>query len=346
MPPSALALSPTDRATLDAKVEFLRQPASYPDATQHVQAVETHMAWVFLTDTQAYKIKKPIRSGVLDLTTPSARRRSSVLEVQLNRRLAGSVYQGVVRLAQREGTLAIGGGGTAVDWLIKMHRLPADRMVDAMALNQSLRPAHLRKTAARLARFYQSLPPALGDPSAYREGLRSTIAANARTLRLSPYNLPPAQIDSVSRILSAFVDDAQALLEARVLDGHVVEGHGDLRPEHVCLCPDPIIFDCLEFSRALRVLDAADEIAFLAMECERLGVRFATSTLFDTYGRAMHDSVPLRLVRFYQAHRALERARLAVRHTRTGQTPPKAHAWGAQALAYLDHAERLLEEHA
>jgi len=55
------------------------------------------------------------------------------------------------------------------------------------------------------------------------------------------------------------------------LRGRIVEGHGDLRPEHVCLVTPPQISDCLEFNRAMRIIDPYDEIGYLALECEVLG---------------------------------------------------------------------------
>ena len=61
------------------------------------------------------------------------------------------------------------------------------------------------------------------------------------------------------------------LLEARAAQGRIVEGHGDLRPEHVFLDGEPQVIDCLEFDRDLRLLDPVDELAFLGLECERLG---------------------------------------------------------------------------
>ena len=54
-------------------------------------------------------------------------------------------------------------------------------------------------------------------------------------------------------------------------DRRIVDGHGDLRPEHIWL-DDPIeIIDCLEFNARLRAVDPFDEIAFLSLKCERLG---------------------------------------------------------------------------
>lgn len=338
---ATVPLSVARRSSISSeqKVAFLKKPSSYPEATDQVEMVETHMAWVFLTDTQAYKLKKPVQYGSLDLTTRSARRRNSVMEVQLNRRLAGETYQGVVRLAYHDGALTLDGPGRATDWLVKMHRLPADRMIDALAQRGDLRPSHLRKTASRLTELYRSLPPALANPRTYRDRLLRCIEHNAQALRQAPYPLPPAQIDATSEALTHFVHHARATLEARVLDGHIIEGHGDLRPEHVCMCPDPIIFDCLEFNRTLRVLDAADEIAFLAMECERLGVDFATPTLLEAYATHTGEAVTRELVHFYQAMRALQRARLAVRHTWPTRDPERAQHWQSQAESYLQRAE-------
>ena len=42
---------------LAQKVRFLSDPSSYPHATASVEARETHMSWVFLTDDRVYKLK-------------------------------------------------------------------------------------------------------------------------------------------------------------------------------------------------------------------------------------------------------------------------------------------------
>jgi hypothetical protein len=59
--------------TLEAKIEFLKRPESYPDRPHKVEALETHMSWVFLTENYAYKLKKPVRYEFLDFSTVDAR---------------------------------------------------------------------------------------------------------------------------------------------------------------------------------------------------------------------------------------------------------------------------------
>jgi len=44
----------SSEAGIAAKVAFLRRPASYPEPSERVETVETHMSWVFLTQRFAY----------------------------------------------------------------------------------------------------------------------------------------------------------------------------------------------------------------------------------------------------------------------------------------------------
>ena len=127
-------------------------------------------------------------------------------------------------------------------------------------------------------------------------------------------------------------------MERRAIDGRIVEGHGDLRPEHVCVESPPVIFDRLEFSRAFRLIDPADELAFLAMECERLGAPQVETELFGAYRRVTGDYPPPSLVYFYKVQRACLRARLAIWHL---HDLPKSvwPRWRAVAEEYLRLAE-------
>ena len=60
---------------------------------------------------------------------------------------------------------------------------------------------------------------------------------------------------------------SRSQLQERVLQGRVVDGHGDLRPEHICFRDPTAIFDCLEFNAELRQVDPFDELAYLGVEC-------------------------------------------------------------------------------
>ena len=328
---------------LAEKVAFLERPDSYPDRPSAVEPLETHLAWVFLTDRYAYKLKKPVRYPFLDFTTLAGRRRDAEEELRLNRGLAPSVYLGTVALTgDARGRLAIGGAGTPVDWLVKMRRLPRERMLDHVIATQTVDGvdgAGLRGVAELLVAFYRRAARVSWSPLAYRERLQAEIADNAQALAAPRYGLPADVIARTKAAQDVFLQRDGSLLDARVRAGRVVEGHGDLRPEHICLGPPPAIIDCVEFNREFRMLDAADELAYLAMECERLGAPSVGAMLLAHYRALADDEPPDRLIDFYESVRAVLRAKLAAWHL-DDPTVRYPSQWFNRAQAYLTLADQ------
>jgi aminoglycoside phosphotransferase family enzyme len=161
---------------------------------------------------------------------------------------------------------------------------------------------------------------------------------NLRELSVPDYASPRRLIEKLHAAQVSFLSRESGLFDARVEAGKIVEGHGDLRPEHVCLTPGPVIIDCLEFNRRFRIVDPADELAFLAMECERLGAPLVGDWLFQTYAQVTHDQPAAGLVYFYKSFRACLRARIAIGHARELEKKdwPK---WQHNAEVYLRLAE-------
>lgn len=330
---------------LETSLAFLRRPDAYPEATSRVDAVETHMSWVFLTDTHAYKLKKPVRYPYLDFSTPEARRLDCAEEVRLNRRLAAEVYLGVMPLVlDAKGGLHLGGEGETVDWLVRMRRLPADRMLDQLLQSGAAEQAKIIQLARRLACFYAEAAAEGIAPEAYRQDLARRIEDNLHEIASPEFGLAPDLPQHLARLQLGFLQGHAELFDTRVRQGRIVEGHGDLRPEHVCLLAEPVVIDCLEFKRDFRILDPADELGYLALECERLHAPQVGRWLLEAYREASGDASPEALIHFYQSCRAVLRAKLALWHLRDdGRHPPGK--WVATAREYLElarqHAERV-----
>ena len=323
----------------ETKVALLRQPQTYPEKPARVDVVETHMSWVFLTPQHAFKLKKPVRYDYLDFSTLAARKKSCEEEMRLNQRLAPDVYRGVVALTMNaRGEMQIEGQGEVVDWLVKMRRLPAERMLDYRIRHNLLEFAELHGLAEWLAYFYRECIPLKMSGEEYHRQYEDNIRINHEALADPAYGLSAALIESVHEAQKSFLQRAPELFSRRAAEGRIVEGHGDLRPEHVCLESPPVIFDCLEFNRSFRIIDAADELAFLSMECERLGAPQVEQELFGVYRRITGDHPPPALVYFYKAHRACVRARLAIWHLRDLEKSvwPR---WRAAVEEYLRFAE-------
>lgn len=324
-----------------AKLAALRRPDPYPDCPRHVDVIETHMSWVFLTEQFVYKLKKPARYDGLDCSMLETRRFFCEEELRLNRRLAPWVYLGVVALRLDDQRLRIGSEGEVVEWLVCMRRLASHLTLDRLIEACSATPGHMRRAAEHLGAFYRGLAPAVTEPAPFAARLGGEIDTFERELSERPGILPIDEVTDLCGRLRQALLDCGHVLDARVRAGKIVEGHGDLRPEHVWL-GDPIaIIDCLEFSAQLRTLDVADEIGFLALECERLGAPQLGQALFAAFAEFTGDQPKPELVGFYQAFRACVRATLAIRHLHEAsyRDDPK---WRARAVQYLALAAKRL----
>lgn len=326
---------------IDAEVEFLRRPESHPDGAGGVTVVRTHRSWVFLTGRYAWKLRRPVANGFVDLRMPGDRRLSCAEEVRLNRRFSDGVYLGVVPLTREEtGEFHLDGPGEVVDWLVKMRRLPAERMLDAALRAGAAEASDLRRVVAVLVRAYAAAPAVAITSFEYRRRLDEDVVATAHELVRAQWGLPAEEVACVGVRLREFLAAHRPLLDARVRAGWVVEGHGDLRPEHICLEPEPQIIDCLDFSRDLRIADAADELAFLTLECERLGFPDVGRVLVAAWREASGDDPPASLMHAYAAYRACVRAKIAIWHWREADLRNEP-MWQARAREYL----RLADEH-
>lgn len=330
--------------SIDEKVAFLKQPGSYPFHVTQVQTKETHMSWVFLVNDFAYKLKKPVKYRLLDFSLLESRFRNCREEVRLNRRLAKDIYLGVVPLAvDKRGYIALHGEGTITDWLVHMKRIPEENMLDYAIQHNSINNTLVQQTALLLSEFYKSSPPVVNDTVQYRKKIKREVQSLYRELIEPAYRLPVALIEKYIAGLLHFLNEQAALFDQRVTGEKIIEAHGDLRPEHVCLSPRPAIIDCLEFNRELRILDTAEELSFFAMECDVMGNKTVGEIFFDTYSSATSDRIPKRLIYFYKLKKACLRAFLVIRHI-TEDAYRHDVKWQIKATAYLQAAEEYYKQ--
>ena len=317
------------------KVAFLLKPESYSDAPSRVETIETHNSRIFLTELFAHKIKKPVRNDYLDFSTLEARRRNCEEEIRLNRQLAPGIYIAAAPLVRSaSGTLRIDGEGEPVDWLVRMRRLPSDKMLDKAIVRGTLTVDEQQAIARLLAGFFATAIRVAIQPTEYRRRLSDSIDLNRRELESPEFELPADSVRKTAETLKKMLADKAALFEDRVRRGRIVEGHGDLRPEHIFSDAAPVVIDRIEFNREFRVQDWGEELAFLALECERLGSPGAGKVILETVCAELNDQPAESLINFHKAHRALLRARLSIAHLRDEEvrTPD---IWRPLALEYI-----------
>ncbi|MGQ9571849.1 MAG: bifunctional aminoglycoside phosphotransferase/ATP-binding protein [Dehalococcoidia bacterium] len=289
----------------------LLEPAAYPHAVGKVELVQTHISYVLLAGDFVYKIKKPVDFGFLDFTTLAKRRYYCRQEVILNRRLCPDAYLGVVRITGQGGRPRLEGRGKAIEWAVKMRRLPADCMMDSLLAAGKLSPAMVEAVAERLADFHAR---AATSPAIGRYGARAIrIAWEENFDQWEPFigdTITAEQDRYLRAYVRSFFLRQRPLLERRVQQGRIRDCHGDVRSESVCFVDGICIFDCIEFNRRFRYTDVAGDIGFLAMDLDFRDRPDLASILVQRYAQAAADPEVMAVIGFYKCYRACVRGKV------------------------------------
>jgi aminoglycoside phosphotransferase family enzyme/predicted kinase len=290
-------------------VQALGDPVMYPGRPA-VQVHETHASWVFVAGERAYKVKKPVRLAFLDYGTLARRRAACREEVAVNRELAPGIYLGVRAIIHGPGGFRFApvAAPDAVEYAVMMRRFEEAHTLLGAIRAGSLTRSHIQQVAECLAEFHQRSPALDADRP---EQLLDSWRVNMQEIERLPF---PSrwQVETMRGFGETFVAAHARELERRVQRGLVRDGHGDLRCEHVLLGPQVRVVDRIEFDAALRQMDVARDLAFLAMDLEAHGRRWAARELARAYRHAGGDPGSEQLRCFYSAYWALVRAKVAL----------------------------------
>lgn len=293
---------------------------------------ETHIGVVFFVGDRAYKLKKPVNPGFLDFSTRELRERACHQEVRLNRRFAPDVYLGVADVQGPDGDLC--------DHLVVMRRMPADRRLSTLVKTGEPVEDALRDVARTLAAWHARAPR---GPRISAQETRDAVRGRWRDSfdQVRPFHdhvIDARDAAETEDLAIEFLAGREPLFDARIADGRVVDGHGDLLTGDIfCLNDGPRILDCLEFDDRLRSLDGLDDASFLAMDLERLDAPRLAECFMGWYAEFTADPAPPSLRHHYVAYRAFVRAKVAcLRHAQGAQDA------AAEARAYTDVALRHL----
>ncbi len=328
-----------------ALLEAVADPAFYPHGPESVEVRHTHISVVALAGPLVYKVKKPVDFGFLDFTSLEKRRHFCHEEVRLNRRLAPDVYLRVVPIIRRpDGRLALEGDGEAVEYAVEMRRLPAERMLPALLASGQVTAEDISQLAQRVYEFHRAAERSEAVSAHGRlEVIEAEVRENFR--QLEPYvgrTLSGEVLTVLRDRTERFLETHHDLFSQRLADGRIVEGHGDLHADHICLEPGgPTIYDCIEFNEAFRCLDVASEVAFLAMDLDFLG-HPELSDAFALHYRSLAEDPSLpRMLPFYQSYRAVVRGKVESFRLDDEDLPKESRAEAAEAARrYLGLASR------
>jgi len=267
---------------------------------------ETHSGVVFFVGDRAYKLKKPVNLGFLDFSTPERRERACHREVELNSRFSPDVYLGVADVSLPP--------GETCDHVVVMRRMPAERRLSRLVADGAPVDDALRAVARLLARVHASAPRGERiSAEGTRDALRGRWTDGFDQVR--PFHgrvIDTASAEAIERLALRFLDGREPLFAARIHEGRVVDGHGDLMADDIfCLDDGPRVLDCLDFDDRLRWLDGLDDAAFLCMDLERLRAPRLAEHFICWYAEYAADPSPPSLRHHYVAYRAFVRAKVA-----------------------------------
>ena len=293
-------------------LEDLARPEAYPAPwPASVNLVTTHISWVFITDHEVWKVKRPVDYGFVTYTTLDRRRHFCHEEVRVNRRLAPDVYLGVVPVRLSVGRHSFAQDGTVVDYAVRMRRLPDTASAASLLRDGALTHEHLDALAGRLAAFYaESAPESRGGSL---DVLRANVEENFA--QVEPFVGRFVGRETFSMVqswqLERLAQDAGAF-EARRARGRVRDGHGDLRLEHVYFeHARPIVIDAVEFNERFRIGDVSGDVAFLAMELDAQSRHDLAASFLASFARESDDYDLYGVLDFYLSYRAWVRAKVA-----------------------------------
>jgi aminoglycoside phosphotransferase family enzyme/predicted kinase len=277
----------------------------------------THASWVFVAGDEVWKVKRPVDFGFLDFRSLEARRHFCEEEIRLNRRLAAEVYLGIEPVRATAAGLEIGAGpGVIVDWAVHMRRLPDEASAEARLARDALEADLLERLAERLAAFLGAAPRA--DSHGAPDALRASVAENFAQVAPFVGELVAADSFEETRAFqTAALAGGAGRFAARVAEGRIRDGHGDLRLEHVYFLPgpggalEPTVIDCIEFNDRFRCGDAAGEAAFLAMELEAARRPDLAAGFLARFAEASGDVGLYGVLDFYLSYRAWVRGKVA-----------------------------------
>jgi len=294
---------------------------------------ETHISVLVSIGERVYKLKKPVSFEFADFSDRTLRERACHREVELNRRLAPDVYLGVADV--------LGEDGRPCDHLVVMRRMPADLRLAQLVRDGRPVDGVLGDIARRIAAFHAG---AATSEEIAAAGRRDAVRAvwEASFDELAPFTGPVLDAEACRRVehlVRRYLAGRAPLFDHRIALGAVRDGHGDLQAEDIfCLDDGPRILDCIEFNDRLRHGDVLADVAFLAMDLERLGAPDAAARFLARYREFAGETYPPSLADHYIAARAHVRCKVACFRHAQGD----AAAAGA-SRALLDLAARHLE---
>ncbi len=289
-------------------------PEFYDHPVDYIKLVETHISWVFLTGSFAYKIKKPVDFGFLNFTTLKQRNYFCHQELLLNSRFAPSIYIEVLPVTESESGLSLAGQGKVIDYAIKMNQFDQQCLFNSLLRNHQVELYHIDNLIDAVADFHHKINIAGSDVNfgSAQEVLKPvaenfSILINSQLCKQDKQNLT-----SLFEQVLAMYELIQPYLLKRKKLGFIRECHGDLHLGNITIIENKVLlFDGIEFNDSFRWIDTMSDCAFLIMDLQDHEQTVFANHFLNGYLLKTGDYSGLFVLKFYKLYRAMVRAKVA-----------------------------------
>ncbi len=294
-------------------IAFLCSSDSYAHQPGEVRFIETHISWVFIASPFVFKVKKPVNLGFADFTTLERRRYFCERELQLNRRLCPDVYLDVLAIYKSRGRFSLEPAGEIAEYALKMRELPQVWFLSELLARRDVGENEIRRIVARLDAFYAAENPTDEIERWGRPG-RLKISTDENFTQVQPFagkTVSATALETIRHFTNSFYASNETLFEQRIRQRRILDCHGDLRLDHIHITPEAVtIFDCIEFNDRFRLIDVANDLAFLAMDFDFENRRDLANSFLQSAALQLADPGILKLASFYKCYRAVVRAKV------------------------------------
>ena len=294
-------------------INQLKNPKFYGSQVKSVQLLQTHISYVFLTGTFAYKVKKPVNFGFLDFSTLDKRKYFCEEELRLNRRLSPDMYIDVLPITQKDSNLQLNGDGIIVDYALKMKEFPQEDIMTNMLQQAKISKETIDHLCIILVNFYNQQEPSK-EIKKYGElqSVKQNIDENFdQTKPMIGFTISKEIYCYIKTAATEFFKKNKKVFDQRITEEKIFDCHGDLHSGNIIIADEHIhIFDCIEFNDRFRFCDVASDIGFLSMDLDYLNFPYLSCYFIQKYVEKSHDINIYSVLNFYKSYRAFVRGKV------------------------------------
>ncbi len=283
--------------------KMLLEASAYPHPPESIEMRETHVSWVYLTGSHAYKVKKSVKFGdILDFSTLEKRKEFCHKEILLNSRFSPDLYLDVFSI-DLEGK--INGSGKTIEYGVRMKQVPEQYLMSNLLQKKLVSSLAVKKIANSLAMFHKNTEkvPDRGKTQYIVEKWDENFRTTSKFKKID---------DKFRDQIFGFIQGNKGLFLERINQDCITDNHGDLQSHNIFILPDNEIriFDCIEFNPLLRYGDLAEDVGFLAMDLDYWGEQDLSETFVEAYIEYSGDELLEEIIDFFKCYRAYVRGKV------------------------------------